>query len=187
MTNIAIYASGNGTNAQRIIQHFDGHLTIQVRLILTNNPNAGVIQRAEALGVSVEILEEQDIQNGQAHLNYLNACNIHFIALAGYLKPIPSGVVQAYAQRIINIHPSLLPRFGGKGMYGMKVHHAVHEAKAPQSGITIHHVTEEYDIGPIVFQVALPVLINWTVNDLASAVHQLEYHYYPFVIEEFLQ
>lgn len=183
MPRLAIFASGNGTNAQRIIEYFSGHPTISINLVLSNNPGAYVLDRAKKLGVPVVVFNRADFYQTRDVAETLKSYNIDFLVLAGFLWLIPEPVIAGYPGRIINIHPALLPKYGGKGMYGMKVHEGVIAAGDPESGITIHHVDEHYDEGRIIFQAKCVVHSSDTAESLAEKVHQLEYRYFPEVIE----
>lgn len=185
MKNIAIFASGEGTNAERIIRYFTGHPTVKVVVVITNKAEAGVIRRAENLQIPVEFLPASVFKEGKA-TDLLQQYEADFIVLAGFLLRIPDDMLQAYPNRIINIHPSLLPKFGGKGMYGSRVHEAVLAANEKESGITIHYINEHYDKGSIILQSKCPVFSDDTPDSLATRVHQLEYEHYPKVIEQLL-
>ena len=185
MKKIAILASGEGTNAERIIQYFTHHPTVKVVVVMTNKSEAGVIRRAEKLRIPVEYLPASAFKEGKA-TEQLRKYEADFIVLAGFLLRIPNDILETYPNRIVNIHPSLLPKFGGKGMYGNRVHEAVLEAHEKESGITIHYINEHYDEGAIILQAKCPVLKEDTPETLANRVHQLEYEHYPQVIEELL-
>ena len=185
MKKIAILASGEGTNAERIIRYFTGHPTVKVVVVITNKAEAGVIRRAENLQVPVEYLPASAFKEGKATA-MLRHYEADFVVLAGFLLRIPDDMLEAYPDRIVNIHPSLLPKFGGKGMYGSKVHEAVLAAGEAESGITIHYINEHYDEGAIILQAQCPVIAGDTPDALASRVHQLEYEHYPQVIEQLL-
>lgn len=180
-------ASGSGTNAERLMHHFSSSELAKVVLLLTNNPDAGVIQRAAKAGVNCEVLPKKVYSDGPALLERLQAAQADLVVLAGYLKLIPLEVVQAFPNRIVNIHPSLLPRHGGKGMYGMRVHQAVINDHDEWSGITIHYVDEQYDQGEVIRQESLRVQPAWSAADLAHAIHQLEYLHFSDTIEGLLQ
>lgn len=184
---IVIMASGNGTNAERLIQYFAGSELAEVVLVLTNNSDAGVLSRSEKLEVDCLTMTKKVYADGNALCAQLDAARTDLLVLAGYLKLIPQKVVEVYASRIVNIHPSLLPAYGGKGMYGMRVHEAVIQAKDAHSGITIHQVNEHYDEGKVIRQESIAVASDWTAQDLAQAIHQLEYTHFPATIEELLQ
>ena len=185
MKKIAILASGEGTNAERIIRYFTGHPTVKVAVIITNKAEAGVIRRAKNLQVPVEFLTASAFKEGKA-TKMLRLYETDFVVLAGFLLRVPDDMLEAYPNRIVNIHPSLLPKFGGKGMYGSKVHEAVLAAGETESGITIHYINEHYDEGAIILQVQCPVMEGDTPDTLANRVHQLEYDHYPKVIEQLL-
>lgn len=183
---IVILASGNGTNAEHISRFFGGVDSGSVVYIFTNNPRAGVLQRAERLGIPAAVLPKNVYSDGAAFLAELQAQKADLVVCAGYLKLIPPEVTQFYAGRIVNIHPSLLPQYGGKGMYGMRVHEAVIAAGEAQSGITIHHVNERYDEGQVILQVPLDVEPGMSPAELATAIHELEYAHFPQVILQLL-
>lgn len=185
MKKIAILASGEGTNAERIIRYFTGHPTVEVAVIITNKAEAGVIRRAKNLQVPVEFLPAPAFKEGKV-TERLRQYETDFVVLAGFLLRVPDDMLEAYPNRIVNIHPSLLPKFGGKGMYGSKVHEAVLAAGETESGITIHYINEHYDEGTIILQAQCPVMEGDTPDTLASRVHQLEYEHYPQVIEQLL-
>lgn len=185
--NIAVFASGTGTNAANIIQYFSDNQTASVVLIVCNNENAGVLKIADANNIPSLIIQKEIFFKGDAYLPKLKDASIDFIVLAGFLWKIPSLLITEYRNKIINIHPALLPKFGGKGMYGSFVHEAVLSAKEKQSGITIHFVDEFYDNGKTVFQTTCPVYENDTVESLAKRIHDLEYKYFPKVIEEVIE
>lgn len=187
ITNIAIFASGAGTNAANIIQYFQQKKTANVVLIVCNNPNAGVLKIAEANNISALLIQKEKFFKGDAYLPELKNYAIDFIVLAGFLWKIPAAIINAYHDKVINIHPALLPKYGGKGMHGNFVHEAVLSAKEKESGITIHFVDEIYDNGKIIFQITCPVYENDTAETLAKRIHALEYAYFPKVIEELLE
>ncbi len=182
MKRIAILASGEGTNAERIVRYFAERQTAEVALVIASRAAAGVVKRAAALGVPCRVVVPDGFASGEA-FSLLKEYGIDFVVLAGFLSRIPDGIVRAYAGRIVNIHPSLLPKFGGKGMYGMHVHRAVLEAGEKVSGITVQYVNERYDEGDYIFQAGCPVFSDDTPETLAARVHQLEYRYYPVIIE----
>ena len=184
MTHIAIFASGSGTNAEQIIERFQHHAQIKVALVVTNNPQAGVIARAAAFSVPVEVLEKGMLAQADQMINLLGQYRINWIVLAGFMRKIPSPLIAAFPDRILNIHPALLPAYGGKGMYGMHVHRAVVEAGETSTGISIHYVNEHYDEGKMILQVSCPVYPHDTPETVATRVQQLEHHYYPEVVEE---
>ncbi|OIR05430.1 phosphoribosylglycinamide formyltransferase [mine drainage metagenome] len=185
--NIAIFASGAGSNAKKIIEHFKKHSSVTIALIVSNKADAGVLQIAKESGIPSLIIEKERFFRGDAYLSELNAAQINFIVLAGFLWKIPSALIVAYPNKIINIHPALLPKYGGKGMYGHFVHEAVIDSKEKESGITIHYVDDKYDHGNIIFQTTCPVLPNDTPDDLANRIHILEHEHYPKIVEQCLQ
>ena len=187
MTQLAIFASGTGTNAEQIIQHFKGHSNVQVRLVVSNKPGAGVVQVAEWAGIPVLIIEKDRFLQGDAYVEELKKQGIDFIVLAGFLWKIPSRLIAAYPGSIVNIHPALLPKYGGKGMYGHFVHEAVIAAGEKESGISVHYVDEWYDHGNIIFQARCPVAPTDDPGSLARKIHILEHTHYPTVIEKLLQ
>lgn len=184
MIKIAIFASGNGTNAQRIVEYFKDSRNITVSLIITNNINAFVIKRAEQLNIPCHIFSKSDFNNSNNVVELLKKNDISLIVLAGFLLLIPENLISNFKNRIINIHPALLPKYGGKGMYGDNVHKAVVENHETETGITIHFVNEKYDEGEIIFQSKCSVLDSDTHEDIAKKIHQLEYEYFPKVIKD---
>lgn len=185
-TRIAIFASGRGTNAEKIIDHFAPNEKIHVTLVLTNNPKAGVLDKAKDRNIPFEVYGKNEFNHADRILRHLNDHKIDFIALAGFLLLVPEILVKAYPQKIINIHPALLPKFGGKGMYGKYVHQAVIENNEKKSGITIHYVNEHYDEGDIIFQKAFDLSPHETTDSLTRKVQRLEHKYYPKVIESLI-
>lgn len=184
MINIAIFASGNGTNAQRLIDHFYDHLSINIALILSNKPDAYVLKRAQNALIPSVVFSGNDLKEFSPVKKEFEKHQIDFIVLAGFLLMIPPGLVQEYKGRMINIHPALLPKYGGKGMYGMRVHQAVIDAQEAETGITIHYVNEFYDEGAVIFQARCPVNENDTPESLAEKVHALEYKHFPKIVED---
>lgn len=185
--NIAIFASGNGTNARSISEYFSGNPEIQIVLILSNNPEAYVLKRAEHLDIPAIVFNREDFYlTGKVQV-ILRERKIDFLVLAGFLWMIPVDLIHEYPGRIINIHPALLPKYGGKGMYGMHVHETVLASGDKESGISIHLVNEKYDEGPVLFQERCPVKPDDTAETLAQRVHALEYLYYPQVIEKWIR
>ena len=183
MTTIALFASGAGSNAQKIMEHLKGHEQIRVGLVVCNKPGAGVINLAEKAGVPVLMIEKEAFFRGDHYLPSLKQYDISFIVLAGFLWKIPAALIQAYPQRIINIHPALLPKYGGKGMYGSHVHEAVIAHNETESGITIHYVDEHYDHGAAIFQARCSVTPQDTADTLAQKIHALEHAHFPKVVE----
>lgn len=182
--NIAVFASGTGTNADNLISYFNKTQTAKISLIVCNNPNAGVIKIADRNHISHMLIEKEKFFKGDGYVSELKKAQIDFIVLAGFLWKLPATLINAYRNKIVNIHPALLPKFGGKGMYGNFVHEAVLSAKEKESGITIHFVDEFYDNGKTIFQITCPVYENDTTETLAKRIHELEYKYFPKVIEE---
>ncbi len=183
-TRIAIFASGAGSNAEKIIQYFEKHASVAVSLVVCNKPGAGVLNIAAVNSIPVLLIEKEAFFRGDAYLPSLKQYQIGFIVLAGFLWKIPAALIAAYPGRIINIHPALLPGYGGKGMYGMKVHEAVIAAGEKKSGITIHYVNEHFDEGEVIFQAACVIAENETPESLAEKIHQLEHTHYPLVVEQ---
>ena len=184
---IAIFASGAGSNAQKIIQHFAGSANIIISLIVCNRPGAGVLTIAVNHGIPSLLIERERFFNGDNYLPELQKHNIDNIVLAGFLWKMPVPLINAYSKKIINIHPALLPKYGGKGMYGDKVHQAVLAGKENESGISIHYVDELYDNGEIIFQATCKVSEEDTAATLAQKIHVLEHAHYPKVIADILQ
>lgn len=181
--NIAIFASGSGTNAENMIRYFQENDSIKVALVLSNKSDAPVLERAHRLQVPSEVFLKEEWASGERILALLRACRIDFVVLAGFLLRIPETLLHAYPDKIINIHPALLPKYGGKGMYGNRVHEAVVAGGETETGITIHYINERYDEGDVVFQATCPVLPTDSAEDVARKVHALEYEYYPAVVE----
>jgi phosphoribosylglycinamide formyltransferase-1 len=184
MINLAIFASGNGSNAENIIRHFQNDSDIKVKLVVSNNSNAYVHTRAKQLGVESVTFSKASFDTCESVLAVLKQYHIDFIVLAGFMLKIPRLLIDAYPFKIVNIHPALLPKYGGKGMYGDHVHRAVVSAHEVESGITIHYLNENYDEGNIIFQAKCTINPEDTYEDVAKKVHTLEYEYYPVVIEE---
>ena len=180
--NIAIFASGAGSNAQHIINHFASSKNIKIRLIVCNKTGAGVLQIGEKAGIPYLLIEKERFFNGDKYLPELQKHQIDFIVLAGFLWKMPAALITAYPKKIVNIHPALLPKYGGKGMYGSKVHEAVIAAAENESGITIHYVDELYDHGEIIFQAKCQVSQHDTPETLAQKIHGLEHTNFPGVI-----
>lgn len=184
---MAIFASGAGSNAKKIIQHFVGSPRVKIALIVCNKPEAGVLNIARENNIPILIIEKDRFFKGDSYLNELHQNAINYIVLAGFLWKLPGQLIKAFQKRIINIHPALLPAYGGKGMYGHFVHDAVIANKEKQSGITIHYVDELYDHGETIFQATCEVNETDTPNSLAEKIHQLEHLHYPAVIDGLLQ
>jgi phosphoribosylglycinamide formyltransferase-1 len=182
LKNLVLFASGSGSNAEKIIEHFKGSDQVQITHIYCNNPSAGIIQRAERLGIPCRVFDRESYKNGTV-LKEVQSLRTDWIILAGFLWLIPADFVKAFPQKIVNIHPALLPKFGGKGMYGHFVHEAVVAAGEKESGITIHYVNEHYDEGATIFQSSFPVLPSDTPEDVAKKGQVLEHRDFPRVIE----
>ncbi|MDF2384173.1 phosphoribosylglycinamide formyltransferase [Nostoc ellipsosporum NOK] len=176
---IAIFASGAGSNAARMIDHFNQHPHIRIALIVCNKPGAGVLDIASKAGIPTLIIEKERFFRGDAYVPVFREAGISFIILAGFLWKVPQALITAFSGSIINIHPALLPNYGGKGMYGRFVHEAVLAAGDPESGITIHFVDEHYDHGAVIFQARCQVLHGDTADSLAMRIHELEHRHYP--------
>lgn len=187
MKNIAIFASGSGTNAENIANYFKNSSDVNVALIVSNKKDAFVLERAEKLNIESVYFSKNDFENTNEVLDLLRRKQIDFIVLAGFLLKVPGNLLEAYPDKIVNIHPALLPKYGGKGMYGDAVHKAVVEAGETESGITIHYVNENYDEGAIIFQAKCEVLADDTYEDVAKKVHILEYMHFPVIIEKLLR
>ncbi len=184
---LAIFASGSGSNAEKIAEYFANRSDIEISLILSNNPQAGVIARARRLGIPVVLFDRKTFYESNRIVEILQNQRIDLVVLAGFMMLIPETMVQAFPNQIINIHPALLPKYGGKGMYGHFVHEAVVAAKESESGITIHYVNERYDEGAIIFQASCPVVSTDTPEDVAKKVQALEHKHYPEVVEQLLR
>lgn len=182
--NIVIFASGNGSNALNIIKYFKSHKYIKIAAVFCNKPNAKVIDKAKRENIEVFIFDKNELSASEKVLNQLNEYAVDFIILAGFLLKIPEKIINNYPKKIINIHPALLPKYGGKGMYGTHVHEAVVKNKEKESGITIHYVNENYDEGAIIFQAKCEVFETDTAEDVATKIHALEMENFPRVIEE---
>ena len=184
MKKLAIFASGEGTNAQNIIDFFKSSVTIKIALIVSNKSQANVLSRAKAADIPYYIISREDFYITNRLLDVLHENSIDWIVLAGFLWLIPDNLIHRYPRRIINIHPSLLPKYGGKGMYGSRVHEAVIAAKEKESGITIHYVDGEYDKGQIIFQAKCSVDSTDTSDLLAQKIHDLEKKHLPQIIQK---
>lgn len=186
MKQIVIFASGSGTNAENIITHFKNTDSAQVSLVLSNNIRAKVLQRATKHDVKAIHFDRESFYNNNDILHILQDINPDIIVLAGFLWKFPENLIQEFPNKIINVHPALLPKYGGKGMYGKHVHKAVVENNETESGITIHYVNEKYDDGKIIFQATTEITPNDTAKDVAEKIHKLEQANFPRVIEELL-
>jgi len=187
MPNIAIFASGTGTNAEKIIQYFEEKTEVQVKILLSNNKNALALEKAKKYQIPVASFNKKQFYESDFVLELLQKNQIDWIVLAGFLWLIPKNLLENFSNKIINIHPALLPKYGGKGMYGMKVHQAVFKNKEKETGITIHFVNEKYDEGKIIFQKSCEVGENDTLQSIQKKVQLLEHQYFPKVIENLLK
>ena len=185
MKKMVIFASGSGTNAENIIKYFAKTKTGTIVSVFTNNIKAKVIERARNLQVPTEIFSKEELFENKV-LQKLNNLEPDLIVLAGFLLKLPQSIIEAYPNKIINIHPALLPKYGGKGMYGMNVHRAIIENQEKETGISIHYVNENYDEGSIIFQKIVPLSGNETPEEVAEKIHELEQNYFSMVIDEIL-
>lgn len=183
MKRIVIFASGSGSNAENIVNYFNSSQIATVTHVLSNNEHAKVFDRCERLQIEASLFDKESFVKDDTVLNFL-LVEADFIVLAGFLWRVPSKIVEAFPNKIINIHPALLPKYGGKGMYGMNVHKAVKENKELETGITIHYVNENYDEGAIIFQASTALSENDTPETIATKVHELEYKHFPEIIEQ---
>jgi len=186
MKNIAIFGSGNGSNAENIIKYFRSHQNISIKIIVSEKQNAKIIDIAKKWKLDTLIIQDKFINSTEDIFKKINYYKINFIVLAGFLLKIPEKLINSFPKSIINIHPSLLPKFGGKGMYGLNVHKAVLDANEKKSGITIHYVNNKYDDGKILFQAKCPVLKNDSPKLLSKRVQKLEHQFYPLIIEKII-
>ena len=184
MKHIAIFASGNGSNAENIVRFFDGNKDVNPVVFISNKKEAFVHTRAQKLGIPSYTFSKNEFDEGTPIVTLLRRYEVDFVVLAGFLLKISQPILDAFPDKIVNIHPALLPKFGGKGMYGSHVHRAVVEAGERESGITIHYVNENYDEGNVIFQASCPVLPSDTADDVAKKVSELEYLHFPKIIEE---
>jgi phosphoribosylglycinamide formyltransferase-1 len=188
MKNVAIFASGEGTNAENLFNYFNNDKRVKIKLVVTNSDNAGVIARAEKYKKNVQIISKTALQEYTSQIiEFLQTEKIDIIVLAGFLLKIPEAFIKAFPNQIINIHPALLPNYGGKGMYGMHVHNAVIGNKDVESGITIHYVNEEYDKGEIILQARCKIEETDTAASLAAKIRKLEFEYFPKAIEKIIE
>ena len=186
MKNIAIFASGSGTNCENLIRYFEHSDYVCCALVVSNKPDAYVLVRAERLGVPTAVVSKVQLNDADVMMPLLQQYGISFIVLAGFLPLIPDYLVEAFPRRIINIHPALLPKYGGKGMWGHHVHEAVKAAGETETGMTVHYVTPVCDSGEIIAQYHVALSSSDTVDDIAEKEHQLEMKYFPKVVEEVL-
>jgi phosphoribosylglycinamide formyltransferase 1 len=184
---IVIFASGNGSNAENIIKHFQNTEKVEVAAVFSNNRKAPVLKKAHDLGVKALHFDREAFYDTSEVLNVLKDLNPSLIILAGFLWLFPNKILRKFPNKVINLHPALLPKFGGKGMFGEAVHTAVINNKEIETGITIHFVNEKYDEGKTIFQATIPVEDNMTPSQLAEKIHQLEYKHFPVVIEELIR
>ncbi len=185
MKQLVIFASGNGSNAENLIRHFQRSGRATVAAVFCNRPGAGVVDRARRLGVPVEIINRETLHSGHV-ASELDKINPDLIILAGFLMMMPGSIISAFPNKIINIHPALLPKFGGKGMYGDNVHRAVLESGERETGITLHYVDEHYDSGDVIFQAKTDIAAGATAESIAESVRRLEMEYFPIVVDQIL-
>lgn len=184
--NIAIIASGTATNARNITKFFKDNNNVKVALLLTNRPDSGIPDIARQYDIPYYVFNREELYQSDKVVQMLRTSNIQLVILAGFLWLVPANLIQAYRNKILNIHPALLPKYGGKGMYGMRIHSTIKENKEKETGITIHLVDEEYDKGPILHQSTVEIHPDDTAEDIARKVHELEYQYYPKVIADYI-
>ena len=187
MINIAIFVSGSGTNCENLIKYFANSERVRCVLVVSNKPDAFALTRAERLGVETAVAPKPQLNDADFMMPLLNEHHIDFIVLAGFLPLVPDFLIEAYPRRIINIHPALLPKYGGKGMWGHHVHEAVKAAGETETGMTVHYVTPVCDSGEIIAQYRCALSPDDTVDDIAEKEHQLEMQYFPLVIEEVIK
>jgi len=186
LKNIAIFASGTGSNATKIVDYFNNHPTINVALIISNKKKAKVLEMAKSKNIPTLLISRTSFYQTENLLTNLASYAVDFIALAGFLWLIPPYLIKAFPNKMVNIHPALLPKYGGKGMYGQYVHQAVRKNNESTSGITLHYVNEQYDEGNIIFQATCPVTPTDSATDIAQNVLALEHHYFPRILESLL-
>lgn len=185
MINIAVFASGEGSNAENLFRFFSTSTKVKIKLVVTNKENAGIVEKAERYKKNLQIISKTSLNTyTDQFIDFLQTEKVDLIVLAGFLLKVPEKLVKAFPGRIINIHPALLPKFGGKGMYGLHVHKAVLEAGEKESGITVHFVDEEYDNGDIILQERCEIETGETPESLAAKVHQLEYDFFPKAVQK---
>lgn len=185
--NLMIMASGSGSNAENLIRYFQFDKHLQVKGVICNNPKAGVLERAKNLNVKTHLISNQEVENEHFLVNLCLDNEIDLVVLAGFLRKMPTDFIQQFPDRILNLHPALLPKFGGKGMYGMKVHQAVIAAQEIESGITIHLVNENYDEGRIIAQFKTPIHAGDDAEALAKKIHDLEQQFLPCVVKDYAE
>lgn len=186
MINIAVFGSGSGTNAQQLMQYFQNHDSICVKLILSNKQDAYILERAKTMDIENFVFNKNDFYESSIVLEKLKNCKISFIVLAGFLWLFPENIINAFPKKVINIHPALLPKYGGKGMYGKNVHKAVIESGDKESGISIHYVNNNYDEGDLICQAVCPIYKQDTIESLAERIHELEYKFLPLITEKII-
>ncbi|NLJ82177.1 MAG: phosphoribosylglycinamide formyltransferase [Bacteroidales bacterium] len=186
MKKIVVFASGSGTNFQNIANYFDKKQTAKIELLISNKADAYALERAKKMNISTLLIDREMLYKSENVLNILREINPDLLILAGFLWLIPENIIEAFPQKIVNIHPALLPKYGGKGMYGMQVHKAVVANKETETGISIHYVTKEYDKGDLIFQATCEVLPKDSPETIAEKVHSLEYEFFPKIIEKLL-
>ena len=186
MKRLSIFVSGNGTNLRRIAEYFANNPEVEIANVVCNNPKAYSIERAKKLGIPLRMIDKEEFKS-EAFVKEMQGLNVDLIVLAGFLWKIPEALVKAFPKRIVNIHPALLPKYGGKGFYGEHVHEAVVAAKEAQSGITVHYVNELYDSGEIILQARVSLDENETPDSLAAKIHRLEQAYFPVAIDYVLR
>ncbi|POS00973.1 formyltetrahydrofolate-dependent phosphoribosylglycinamide formyltransferase [Flavobacterium croceum DSM 17960] len=186
MNNLVLFASGSGSNAEKIMQYFKNNEHTRVAAVCSNNPNAKVLERAQKFNIPTFVFSKKQLEEGEV-LNLLAPFSPNLLVLAGFLLKIPDNIIQHYPNKIINIHPALLPKYGGKGMYGTNVHKAVWDNKEPETGITIHYVNENYDEGNIIFQKSVAIQNCTSAEMIAHKVLELEHQYFSTVIEQLLK
>lgn len=187
MTNVAIFVSGNGTNCENIIQYFKDSKNVRISLVVSNKSEAYALVRAANNGIPTAVVSKQELNDEAFTMALMQKYSVDFIVLAGFLMMIPSFLITHYDRRIINIHPALLPKYGGKGMYGHHIHEAVRRNNETETGITIHYVSNVCDSGEIIFQAKTPVLVTDTPEDIATNIHNLEQRHFPKVIEQIIK
>lgn len=183
---LALFASGTGSNVRRLYDHFQTRQDVKIAVLVCNRPDAPVVEFARQNQIPVRLVDKTEWQSPDDFIAGLQGLQIDLIVLAGFLWKIPGALIAAFPDRILNLHPALLPKYGGKGMYGMHVHDAVIQAGEPESGITIHLVNEQYDEGRILFQAHCPVWPEDTAEDLARRIHELEHQHLPLIVERYL-
>ena len=187
MTNIAIFVSGSGSNCENIIKYFSSSADIHVSLVISNKADAYALVRAKKLNVPSVVISRKELQQEEIVMPLLQQYDIHFIVLAGFLVMIPDYLIQTYDRRMINLHPALLPKYGGKGMWGHHVHEAIKEAGETETGMTVHYVSNVCDGGEVIVQFSTPLSPDDTADDIAAKEHELEMKYFPKVIEDVIR